>query len=124
MIKPKYAIKARKKIRLRKSIRKKINGTEECPRLIVFRSNKYIYTQIVDDTCGKTLASASTLEKDIKANIKSTKDIEAAKNIGKEIAQRAKKLKIERVVFDRNCYPYIGRIKALADAARENGLNF
>ena len=105
-----------------KKIRKTLNGTAEKPRLSVFRANANITAQIIDDTKGVTLVSASTLEKDLK--IKKGGNIEAAKLIGAEIAKRAKKAKIKEVVFDRGGYLYHGRVKALAEAARENGLEF
>ncbi len=124
MITPKYVIKQKRKERLRKSIRKKLNGTPEKPRMIIFRSNKYLYIQVVDDSTGKVLTSASTLEKDVKAQVKNTKDKEAAKNLGQIIAERLKKINIENVVFDRNVYPFTGRIKMFADSARENGIKF
>lgn len=103
-------------------IRKDINGVSERPRLNVFRSNANISAQIIDDEKGVTLVSASTLEKEL--NIKNGGNIEAAKLIGAEIANRAKKAKITKVVFDRGGYLYHGRVKALAEAARENGLEF
>ena len=103
-------------------IRENLSGTSERPRLCVFRSNANIEAQIIDDVKGITLVSASTLEKDLK--IKNGGNSEAAKVIGKEIANRAKKAKIKTVVFDRGGYLYHGRVKALADAARENGLEF
>lgn len=124
MIKPKYITKAKKKMRLRKSIRKKVNGTPECPRMIVVRSNKYLYSQVIDDLNGKVLASVTTLEKDLKSKLKSTKDSEAAKMLGKVMAERLKDKKIKSVVFDRNFYPFMGRVKAFADSARENGVKF
>lgn len=124
MITPKYIIKQKRKARLRKSIRKSINGTPEMPRMIVVRSNKFLYTQVYDDSTGNVLASASTMEKEIMSDLKSTKDKEAAKAMGKAIAERLKNIKIERVVFDRNYYPFTGRIKAFADSARENGIQF
>lgn len=124
MITPKYIIKKRKKARVRKSIRKTINGTSEKPRMLVVRSNKYLYTQVYDDTTGKVLASASTLEKEIKSQLKNTKDKEAARVMGKVIAERLKKNKIKRVVFDRHVYPFTGRIKIFADSAKENGILF
>ena len=103
-------------------IRKDLSGTAERPRLNVFRSNANITAQIIDDEKGVTLVSASTLEKDLK--ITNGGNVEAAKLIGAEIAKRAKKAKITKVVFDRGGYLYHGRVKALADAARENGLEF
>lgn len=105
-----------------KRIRKTLSGTAERPRLNVFRSNANITAQIIDDEKGVTLVSASTLEKDLK--ITNGGNIEAAKIIGQEIAKRAKKAKITQVVFDRGGYLYHGRVKALADAARESGLEF
>ena len=124
MITPKYVIKKKRKERLRKSIRKKLNGTPERPRMIVVRTNKYLYTQVVDDETGNVLVCASTLEKDVKGQLKSTKNKEAAKAMGKIIADRLKEKKIETVVFDRNIYPFQGRIKEFADSARENGIAF
>lgn len=103
-------------------IRKNLSGTTERPRLNVFRSNANITAQIIDDTKGVTLVSASSLEKEL--NIKNGGNVEAAKIIGAEIAKRAKKAKIDKVVFDRGGYLYHGRVKALAEAARENGLEF
>jgi len=105
-----------------KRIRKNLAGTAERPRLNVFRANANITAQIIDDAKGVTLVSASTLEKEL--NIKNGGNIEAAKIIGAEIAKRAKKAKIDKVVFDRGGYLYHGRVKALAEAARENGLEF
>ena len=103
-------------------IRENLAGTSNRPRLNVFRSNANITAQIIDDEKGVTLVSASTLEKDLK--ITNGGNIEAAKIIGQEIAKRAKKAKITQVVFDRGGYLYHGRVKALADAARESGLEF
>lgn len=100
-------------------IRKNLSGTSETPRLNVFRSNTNIYAQIIDDTKGVTLVSASSLDMKLKKN-----DIEAATKVGAEIAARAKKAGITEVVFDRGGYAYHGRVKALADGAREAGLKF
>jgi len=110
------------KIRIKKHqrIRNKINGTPDKPRLCVFRSNKYIYAQIIDDTVGKTLAASSS--KALAADLESTSNIEAAKAVGKNIAEKALELGIKEALFDRAGYIYHGRIKALADAAREAGL--
>jgi len=105
-----------------KRIRKSVVGSSSRPRLNVFRSNANISAQIIDDEAGVTLVSASTLEKDLK--IANGGNVEAAKLIGEEIAKRAKKAKIKEVVFDRGGYLYHGRVKALAEAARENGLKF
>ena len=103
-------------------IRNKVSGTSELPRLCVFRSLKNISVQIIDDEKGVTLVSASSLDKDL--NIKIGGNIEASKLVGALVAKKAKKAKIEKVVFDRGGYLYHGRVKALADAARENGLEF
>ncbi|HOZ53917.1 MAG TPA: 50S ribosomal protein L18 [Bacilli bacterium] len=102
-------------------IRRKISGTSAIPRLSVFKSLNNISVQIIDDEKGITLVSASSIDKDLK--IKNGGNIEAAKIVGAEIAKKAKKVKINKVVFDRSGYLYHGRVKALADAARENGLN-
>lgn len=110
---------ARKKRKMR--IRKKINGTPERPRLVVFRSSKHIYAQIIDDLAGATLASASTLSLE-GDNVRLT--VENAKLVGKKVAEEAIKKSITSVVFDRNGFVYHGRIKAVADGAREGGLNF
>ncbi|AFG35474.1 50S ribosomal protein L18 [Fervidobacterium pennivorans subsp. shakshaketiis] len=116
----------RKKLRLirHRRIRKKIFGTPERPRLAVYRSEKHIYAQIIDDTVGRTLVAASTVEKDIKERVKKTWNVAAAKEVGKIIAERALAKGITTVVFDRGGFKYHGRIKALADAAREAGLKF
>ena len=103
-------------------VRAKLSGTSARPRLNVFRSNKHIYAQLVDDTKGVTLASASTLDKEL--NLESSSNIEAAKKVGELVAKRAVEKGITAVVFDRGGYLYHGRIQALADAARENGLQF
>jgi len=104
-------------------IRKKIFGTAERPRLNVFRSAKHVYAQIVDDIAGKTLAAASTMSKDLKSNL-SGKKLDKAAKVGQAIAAACKKKNIDQVVFDRNGFRYHGRIKAVADAAREGGLKF
>ena len=103
-------------------VRARVHGTVERPRLNVFRSLNHIYAQVIDDTSGKTLAAASTVEKELKGSSK-TKSEEAA-DVGKLIAERAKSAGVERVVFDRAGFRYHGRIKSLADAAREAGLDF
>ena len=103
-------------------IRENLSGTSEKPRLCVFRSNANIEAQIIDDVKGITLVSASSLEKEL--NLKNGGNIEAAKVVGAEIAKRAKKVKIKAVVFDRGGYLYHGRVKALAEAARDGGLEF
>jgi len=101
-------------------IRKKVSGTPECPRLAVHKTGKHIYAQVIDDTKGLTLAAAST----VSLKLEKMADIEAAKKVGEEVAKAAKKAKIEKVVFDRGGFVYHGKISALADAAREAGLNF
>ncbi|ADQ05018.1 ribosomal protein L18 [Caldicellulosiruptor owensensis OL] len=107
-----------------KRIRKKVFGTSERPRLCVYKSLKYIYAQIIDDEKGHTLVAASSIEPEIKSRLSSTKSIEAAEYVGKVIAERAKEKGITKVVFDRGGYPYHGRVKALAEAARQAGLEF
>jgi large subunit ribosomal protein L18 len=124
MITPKYIVKKKRKDRVRKSIRRRLTGTPATPRMIIVRSNKYLYAQVYDDSSGSVLTSASTMEQDIKSQLKSTKDKEAAKLMGKIIAQRLKEKKITTVVFDRNIYPFTGRVKVFADSARENGIQF
>jgi large subunit ribosomal protein L18 len=105
-------------------IRKKVNGTTERPRLTVFRSAKHIYAQVIDDTTGVTLAHASTLSKDLKGHLEEDNKVAAAKKVGTLIAQICKSKKIDKVAFDRNGYLYHGRISALAQAARDAGLQF
>ena len=114
--------KEKREARLRRHtrVRKSVSGTTEVPRLNVFRSNKAIYAQVIDDTKGETLVSSSTLE----LKIKNGGNIEAAKAVGKDIAAKCKKAKINKVVFDRGGFLYHGRVAALADAAREAGLEF
>ena len=103
-------------------VRNKLSGSESAPRLNVFRSNSNIFAQIIDDTKGETLVSASSIDKELK--LQNGGNVEAARKVGELIAKRAKKAKISDVVFDRGGYLYHGRVKALAEAARENGLNF
>ncbi|MCL2255243.1 MAG: 50S ribosomal protein L18 [Firmicutes bacterium] len=105
-----------------KRVRKNIFGTAQRPRMNVFRSATHIYAQLIDDEQGKTLCSSSTVAKDV--DVKKLNKTEAAKKVGQEIAKKAKKLKINTIVFDRGGYLYIGRVKALADGAREEGLVF
>ena len=105
-------------------MRHHLAGTAQRPRLAVFRSNNHMYAQIIDDTVGNTLVSASTLEKEIKAELNKTNDVEAAAYLGKVIAKRAKDKGISEVVFDRGGFIYQSKIAALADAAREAGLKF
>ena len=117
---------SRTKVRVRKHarVRAKIKGTAEQPRLCVFRSNKHIEAQIIDDVAGKTLVSASTYEKSIADSLKGKTKSEQAYLIGEEVAKRAKKKGIKTVVFDRAGYLYIGRVKSLAEGARSAGLEF
>jgi large subunit ribosomal protein L18 len=110
----------RRKLRIRKNV----EGTPDRPRLSVFRSARHIYAQVVDDSTGKTLAHASTLSKDLKGTLDADKKTDAAKKVGALIAKMCKSKKIDRVVFDRNGYLYHGRVSALAQAAREAGLEF
>ena len=107
-----------------KKLRNRLSGTAQCPRLAVFRSNNHMYAQIIDDTAHHTLVSASTLQKDVKANLEKTNNVEAAAYLGKVIAEKAIEKGIKDVVFDRGGFIYHGKIQALADAAREAGLNF
>ena len=107
-----------------KRMRSRLSGTPQRPRLAVFRSNNHMYAQIIDDTEGKTLVSASTLQKEVKAELEKTNNVEAAAYLGKVIAQRALDKGIDTVVFDRGGFIYQGKIQALADAAREAGLTF
>ena len=111
----------RRKARVRKSIKARAYGR---PRLSVHRSGKNIYAQIIDDASGRTLAAASTLDKDIKSSVKNGATSDAAAAIGKLIAERGKAANVSEVIFDRGSYLYHGRVKALADAARESGLSF
>lgn len=112
---------ARRARRTRYKLRQAAGGR---PRLSVFRSSKHIYAQVVDDSAGRTLAAASSIDKALKGELRTGADIAAAKRVGALIAERAKAAGIERVVFDRGGYKYHGRVKALADAAREGGLSF
>lgn len=118
--------KVRSKVRAgkHKKIRNRFSGTPECPRLAVFRSNNHMYAQIIDDTVGNTLVSASTLDKDVKANLEKTNNVDAAAYLGKVIGEKAVGKGIKDVVFDRGGFIYHGKVQALADAAREAGLNF
>ena len=114
-------LKSNRRARIKKRIRKNISGTSTRPRLSVFRSNKQIYAQVIDDVKGVTITSASSHVKDSALKVNKT---DQAKLIGKEIAESASKAGIKEVVFDRNGYLYHGRVKALAESARENGLKF
>ncbi len=117
---------SRQKVRMKKHlrIRNRFSGTAERPRLAVFRSNNHMYAQIIDDTVGNTLVAASTLEKEVKAELEKTNNVEAAAYLGTVIAKRAVEKGIKKVVFDRGGFIYHGKIAALADAAREAGLEF
>jgi large subunit ribosomal protein L18 len=111
----------RRKARVRRALKATANGR---PRLSVFRSSKQIYVQVIDDAAGRTLAAASSLDKDLKASLKPGADKAAAEAVGKLVAERAKAAGVTKVVFDRSGYIFHGRVKALADAAREGGLDF
>ncbi len=111
----------RRKRRTRHAIRQKAKGR---PRLTVFRSNKHIYAQVIDDVAGRTLTAASTLDKDLRGKIKAGGNIDAAREVGRLVAERAVAAGIREVAFDRGAYKFHGRVKALADAAREGGLSF
>ena len=110
--------------RVHDRVRTKVSGTTERPRLCVYRSLDHIYAQVIDDHTGKTLVSASSVDGETKKNLKTGGNIAAAKVIGKAVAERAKAAGVQKVVFDRGGYKYHGRVKALADAAREAGLQF
>jgi large subunit ribosomal protein L18 len=122
MIKKQSRVEVRVKKHMK--VRNRLSGTSERPRLAVFRSNNHMYAQIIDDTVGNTLVSASTLQKDVKDGLTKTNNVEAATKLGEVIAQRALDKGISNVVFDRGGFIYQGKIKALADAAREAGLQF
>ena len=110
------------RVRRHRRVRKRVTGTAERPRLAVFRSNKHISAQVIDDVSGRTVASASTVEADLRGPSTGNKD--AAPKVGRLVAERAKAAGVSRVVFDRGGFLYYGRVAALADAARENGLEF
>ena len=118
--------KSRTEVRLKKHrrLRNRFSGTAQRPRLSVFRSNNHMYAQIIDDTVGNTLVSASTLDKAVKAEVEKTNNVDAAAYLGKVIAEKALDKGIKTVVFDRCGFIYRGKLKALADAAREAGLEF
>ena len=122
MIKKQSRVEVRVKKHMK--VRNRLSGTAERPRLAVFRSNNHMYAQIIDDTVGNTLVSASTLQKDVKAELEKTNNVEAAAKLGEVIAKKALDKGITNVVFDRGGFIYQGKIKALADAAREAGLEF
>jgi large subunit ribosomal protein L18 len=112
------------RLRRHARVRKKVTGTPECPRLSVFRSTAEIYAQLIDDQAGHTLISASSIDQDLRAKLDGLKKLEQARLVGKTVAERARSKGIQQVVFDRGGFRYIGRVKALADAAREGGLEF
>jgi large subunit ribosomal protein L18 len=109
---------------VRRRIRSRVRGTPARPRLAIFKSLKHFYAQVIDDQKGATLACASSLEASLKSELKSGANLAAAKKVGELLAQRAKQKGVTKVVFDRGGYPYHGKVKALADSARENGLEF
>ena len=118
--------KSRSEVRVKKHnrLRNHLSGTTECPRLAVFRSNNHMYAQIIDDTVGTTLVSASTVQKDVKAELEKTNNVDAAAYLGTVIAKKAIEKGIKEVVYDRGGFIYQGKVQALADAAREAGLEF
>jgi len=117
--------KIERRIKKRIRIKKNISGTPECPRLVVYRSLKHVYTQLIDDTTGKTLVEASTRSQELREKVKEVKNrMDVCKLIGKAAAERALQKNITKVVFDRNGFLYHGRVKAVADGAREGGLKF
>jgi large subunit ribosomal protein L18 len=122
--KDKSELKKTFKAKVRKRIRAKIHGTLDRPRVFIFKSNRYIYAQAVNDENGTVLATACTLEKAFKEKNKNYKSKDACGSLGQVLAQRLKEKKIERIVFDRGIYPYHGRVKTLADALRKGGLVF
>ena len=124
MLKDKTSERKVRDDRLRKRIRERVQGTPERPRLHVFKSNAYVYTQVIDDRKGTVLLTASTLEKEFRAKAKGTKNKDACARLGEIMGQRLKAAKIDKVVFDRGTHPYHGRIKTLADAIRKEGIQF
>jgi large subunit ribosomal protein L18 len=117
-------LKQRRRLRRRNHVRKKLQGNAERPRLTVFRSSKHIYAQLVDDLAGVTVAAASSVEADVKKTVPYGGNIKAAQAVGKRLAELAKGKGVQKAAFDRGHYRYHGRIKALADAARQGGLQF
>jgi large subunit ribosomal protein L18 len=125
MMSDKNKVKNFRRLRKKKRIHKIVSGTSERPRLAVFRSARNIYAQLIDDVANRTLAGVSTLTPDLNGQVSKAKGkLDAAKLVGKAIADKAKALKVETVVFDRGGYLYHGRVKAIAEGARENGLKF
>jgi large subunit ribosomal protein L18 len=124
VLKDKIRAKKETKIRIRRRIRKTVRGTADRPRVYVFKSNRYVYTQAVNDDNGSVLASACTLETSFREANKNTQNLQSCEKLGEILAQRLKEKNIATVVFDRGIYPYHGRIKALAEAMRKGGLVF
>jgi large subunit ribosomal protein L18 len=112
------------RLKRKQRIRQKLSGTAQRPRLSIFRSTRHIYGQIIDDTAGRTLVAASTMSPELKDQLGGLKKVEAAKAVGRLLAEKAKQAGVGAVVFDRNGFLYHGRVKALAESARENGLTF
>jgi large subunit ribosomal protein L18 len=117
-------LRKRRRVRRKRGIRKKVNGTSDRPRFTVFRSHKNVYAQIIDDERGVTLVAASTMGRDLRDQVRYGGNVEAARIVGKALAEKAKARNIDHVRFDRNGYRYHGRVKGLAEAAREAGLRF
>lgn len=124
MHKDKSELKKKIKAKVRQRIRAKVHGTPERPRVFVFKSNRYVYAQAINDENGSVLTSACTLEKTFKEKNKNFKNKEACQNLGQVLAQRLKEKKVEKIVFDRGTYPYHGRVKTVAEALRKGGLVF
>ena len=122
--KKKLSYKIEQQVRRKKRVRKKVSGTKERPRLSIFKSLIHLYAQIIDDIDGKTLVFVTTNTKDFKEKHKIYKNVNAAKELGKLLGEKAKEKKIEKVVYDRNIYKYHGKVKAFADAVRECGIKF
>lgn len=124
MRKDKSEIRKKVKARIRLRVRAKVQGSAERPRVFVFKSNRYIYAQAVNDENGTVIASACTLEKALKEKLKNAKNTDACQNLGQVLAERLRQKKIERIVFDRGTYPYHGRVRTLAETLRKGGLAF
>jgi large subunit ribosomal protein L18 len=122
--KDKSETKKKVKARIRLRVRAKVQGSAERPRVFVFKSNRYVYAQAVNDDNGAVIASACTLEKTLKEKLKNAKNKDACQSLGQVLAERLRQKKIERIVFDRGTYPYHGRVKTLAEALRKGGLAF
>jgi len=124
VLKEKVFIKKISKDRIRKRIRKKINGTPECPRVIVHKSNRYLYMQAVDDQSGHILAAVTSKDKDFLSKHKNSKNVESSKALGEVMAKKLMDKKVKKIVFDRGLFPYHGRVKAMAEGMRKGGLVF